>query len=64
MDMLVPVQVIHPDAGIAQRRDLGGKLLPDFLLKRIVASFHQASMALLFAAKASVRACDGFQPKT
>jgi hypothetical protein len=64
MCMLVPVQMIHTDAGVAQRLNLGGKFPPDFFLKRIVVPVHQAPMALLFAAKASVRACDGFQPRT
>jgi hypothetical protein len=64
MDVLVPVQVIHPDAGSSQCLNLGGKFPPDFLFKRIVAPVHQAPMALLFAAKTPVRAGDGFQPRT
>jgi hypothetical protein len=64
MDVLVPVQMIHPDAGVTQRLNLGGKFQSDFLLKRIVATVHQATMALLFATKISVLACDSFQSRT
>lgn len=64
MNVLVPVQVINPDAGVAQRLNLGGKFPPDFRCNPFVALVHQAPMALLFAAKTSVRAYDGFQPRT
>ena len=63
MDVLVTIQVINPDAGSAQRLNLGGKFLPDFLCKPFVTLAHQASMGFLFAKKGSIRACDGFQTR-